>query len=68
MKRLSWKTLLLGSLLAAGQTFAGEADSERVALRTREGFYVRAVRGGGDDLDAKVKEPKTSEVFTLVRQ
>jgi hypothetical protein len=37
----------------------------RLRLKTREGFYVRAVKGGGGDVVADVKEPGTSEVFIL---
>jgi serine/threonine protein kinase len=32
-------------------------------LKTREGFYVRAVKGGGDNVVADVREPRTSEQF-----
>ena len=38
---------------------------ESVRLRTREGFYVGARLGGGANVDATVKEPRTSEVFTV---
>jgi hypothetical protein len=34
-------------------------------LKTREGFYVRAVKGGGDDVVADAREPRTSEQFTF---
>jgi serine/threonine protein kinase len=34
-------------------------------LKTREGFYVRAVKGGGDDVVADAQEPRTSERFTF---
>jgi hypothetical protein len=41
------------------------AEATSAMLRTREGFYVRAVGGGGDDVVADVREPKSSERFTL---
>lgn len=40
-------------------------QTQRVMLRTRDGYYLRAKLGGGNDLVADVKAPKTSEVFTL---
>ena len=47
---------------------AGDANlrkSQRIALRTRDGFYLRAKLGGSDDVVADVKTPKTSVIFTL---
>jgi hypothetical protein len=55
----------VGVPVAAGRPPAGPVETERVALKTREGFFVRAVKGGGDDVVADAKEPRTSEVFTL---
>ena len=43
-----------------------DKNFSRLRLKTREGFYVRAVQGGGGDVVADVKEPGTSEVFTLM--
>jgi hypothetical protein len=39
--------------------------SEKVALITREGYYVRAVIGSGNDIVADLKEPEASGIFTL---
>jgi serine/threonine protein kinase len=34
-------------------------------MKTREGFYIRAIKGGGDDVVADAREPRTSEQFTF---
>ncbi len=39
--------------------------TERLMLRTRDGYYLRAKLGGGDEVVADIRDPKTSEVFTL---
>ena len=39
--------------------------SEKVALITRAGHYVRAVNGGSNDIVADKKEPDASGIFTL---
>jgi len=44
---------------------AGPPQPQRVMLRTRDGYYLRAQLGGGHDIFADVKTPKTSEVFVL---
>ena len=36
-----------------------------VSLRTREGYYLRAKLGGGGNVVADVRHPKTSEVFAI---
>jgi hypothetical protein len=58
--------------MAAGAEKAAKADSgdskqplATATLKTREGFYVRAVKGGGDDVVADAREPRTSERFTF---
>ena len=38
---------------------------QKLAFQTRDGFWVRAVRGGGGDVRADASERKTSEVFTV---
>ena len=46
---------------------SGRTQNEtRLHLRTREGFYIHAMKGGGGGVDARVRTPKTSQVFTLI--
>jgi len=54
--------------IAEAEEKVAKADipkARRVMLSTRDGYYLRAKLGGGDDLVADVKLPKGSEVFTL---
>jgi serine/threonine protein kinase len=68
---------LLDNLSNVMAQIAGAEQTEKAAtteskqppkvatLKTREGFYVRAVKGGGDDVVADAREPRTSEQFTF---
>jgi len=40
-------------------------DQLKVALKTSDGYYLRAVKGGGDDVVADVTDLQTSGIFTF---
>lgn len=44
---------------------AEQIKTQKVLLRTRDGYYLRAMLGGGDKVVADTRDPKTSEVFTM---
>ena len=69
--------LLLGWLVIGGncvtqrrQAYRGEptarlADQTKVALKTSDGYYLRAVNGGGGDVAADITILQTSGIFTF---
>ena len=42
-----------------------DKEASKVRLKTSNGYYVHPILGGGTNVDAKIKIPLTSEVFTL---
>ena len=40
-------------------------DHQKIALKTADGYYIRAVKGGGDDVVADVTILQTSGIFTF---
>ena len=66
---LTWSNALLAddtdSSRKIGKALDEKIKTQNVMLRTRDGYYLRAILGGGASVVADIREPKSSEVFTM---